>query len=145
MYQHIERITDSIRRRRINFYGHITRMDSERVTNRICTYFVNKKTKEPWFTEVEKDLWEIGITHADVLLYWGNLVHTFGSKRSQSWKPARNGLRERGPQKPNEITEQELKLDTVGLMWSTAGRNEQKKNKYKLVYQISVNHYSRSL
>ena len=41
-------------------------MNSQRLTQRIVSYFVNKKTKRPWFIEVEKDLREVGITPEDI-------------------------------------------------------------------------------
>lgn len=66
LYLHMEKITDTIRKRRIMFYGHLARMEKDRLTNRIFTYFLNKKTKGAWFTEVEKDINEVGITHEDI-------------------------------------------------------------------------------
>ena len=66
LYSHVEKITDTIRKRRIAFYGHLTRMSPERLTNRIFAYFLNKKTKGPWFNEVEGDLREVGITREDI-------------------------------------------------------------------------------
>ena len=65
---HVEKITDTIRKRRLSFYGHLTRMNSGRLSNRICAYFVGKKTKGIWFTEVEKDLQELGLSHEDILV-----------------------------------------------------------------------------
>ncbi|KAJ8890637.1 hypothetical protein PR048_010146 [Dryococelus australis] len=61
------KITDTMRERRIAFYGHLTRTSSERLSNQIFTYFLNKKTKGVWFTEVEKNLQELGISHDDIL------------------------------------------------------------------------------
>ncbi|KAJ8870364.1 hypothetical protein PR048_029385 [Dryococelus australis] len=51
---------------RIAFYGHLMRMSSEILSNQIFTYFLNKKTKGVWFTEVGKDLQELGISHDDI-------------------------------------------------------------------------------
>lgn len=42
--------------RSIIYYGHVTRTSSQRQTNRLYSYFVNKKA-----IEVEKDLQEVGI------------------------------------------------------------------------------------
>ena len=66
LYTHVEKITDAMRKRRIAFYCHITRMNPARLTNRIFTYFLKKKTKGAWFTEVDKDLQELGITTNDI-------------------------------------------------------------------------------
>ena len=98
LYLYLERITDSIRKRRISFYGHITPMNSERLTNRIFTYFVNKKAKGPWFTEAEKYLREI------VMYRWEN-----DPREAQSWKQTRNVLRKgkRSTEDEWEITGQE--------------------------------------
>ncbi|KAJ8873145.1 hypothetical protein PR048_026762 [Dryococelus australis] len=45
IYTHVEKITNNIRRGRITFYGHVTRMNPARLTKRITTYFLEKKTK----------------------------------------------------------------------------------------------------
>nr|CAD7449798.1 unnamed protein product [Timema bartmani] len=41
-------------------------MSTERLTHRIFSYFQSKKTKRIWFTGVEKDLKEVGITGEDI-------------------------------------------------------------------------------
>lgn len=66
LYTHIEKITVTMRKRRIMFYGHLARMNKHRLTNKIFTYFQNKKTKGSWFTEVEKDMDEVGINQDDI-------------------------------------------------------------------------------
>lgn len=66
LYTRVEKITDVIRKRRISFYGHVTRMKPTRLTNRIFTFLQEKKTKGAWFSEVEKDLLEVGITREDI-------------------------------------------------------------------------------
>lgn len=47
LYTHVEKITDTIRKRRITFYGHMTRMNSERLTNQMIAYFLSKKPEGP--------------------------------------------------------------------------------------------------
>ncbi|KAJ8865723.1 hypothetical protein PR048_033244 [Dryococelus australis] len=66
LYTHVEKITDTIRKRRITFYGHVMRMSLARLTNRIITYFQEKKTRRAWFTKVARDLEEVGITYYDI-------------------------------------------------------------------------------
>lgn len=66
LYTHVEKITDTIQKRRITFCGHMTQMNPERLTNQIFAYFLSKKTKGAWFTKVERDLQEVGITSEDI-------------------------------------------------------------------------------
>ncbi len=47
LYKYTEKITDVIRKRRLDFYRHITRMDPKRLTRRILTYFQGRKVKFP--------------------------------------------------------------------------------------------------
>lgn len=37
-----------------------------RFTNRIFTYSISKKTKGAWFTDLERNFQEVGITHGDI-------------------------------------------------------------------------------
>lgn len=62
LYKKIEKLSDTMRKRRINFYGHLCRMDSNRLTRQIFDFFRNRKTKPNWFKEIEKDLIELKIT-----------------------------------------------------------------------------------
>lgn len=62
LYLKSERLSDTMRKRRIDFYGHILRMDPGRLTKQIFDFFHQKKTKPNWFKEVEKDLKELQIT-----------------------------------------------------------------------------------
>lgn len=66
LYRHFEKITDTIRKRRIRFYGHIRRMDQSRFTGRVLNYFRKLKLANTWFTVTEKDLNELQITDEDV-------------------------------------------------------------------------------
>ena len=52
-YTFMENITNIIGKIRITFYGHIARMNSERLTSRIFAYVLNKKTNGACFAEVE--------------------------------------------------------------------------------------------
>lgn len=62
----MEKIADTIRKIRIGFYGHSTGTNKDSLTNRIHTFFPNKKTKRNRLKEVEKDYQEPGITHEDI-------------------------------------------------------------------------------
>lgn len=66
LYQRFENITTTIKKRRLTFYGHIKRMGSERLTNRILTFQENRKTQVPWVKEVHRDLEKCGITADDI-------------------------------------------------------------------------------
>lgn len=67
LYKKIEKLSDTMRKRRINFYGHLCRMDSNRLTKQIFDFFRNRKTKPNWFKEIEKDLIELKITENSLL------------------------------------------------------------------------------
>ena len=54
-YKHIEKITDTIRKRRISFYGHLQRMDRNRLTGRIFKYIRKLKMANTWISETEND------------------------------------------------------------------------------------------
>ncbi|KAI5720012.1 hypothetical protein M8J77_000651 [Diaphorina citri] len=67
VYQKSERLTTTMKKRRVTFYAHIKRMDDSRLTKRIFNYFDKRpKTQVPWFKEVKKDLEEIGIVEEDI-------------------------------------------------------------------------------
>ncbi|XP_025830255.1 uncharacterized protein LOC112905593 [Agrilus planipennis] len=67
LYEKTERITDTMRKRRITFYGHLSRMNDDRLTKQLFDYFdKNPKTHMPWFKGVKSDLEEMGITRMDV-------------------------------------------------------------------------------
>ena len=67
LYKHIEKITDTIRKRRISFYGHLQRMDSNRLTGRIFKYVRKLKMANTWITETENDIEELQITQEDII------------------------------------------------------------------------------
>ena len=48
LYKHLEDITDTIRKRRITFYGHLQRMNSNRLTGRIFKYIRKLKMANTW-------------------------------------------------------------------------------------------------
>ena len=67
VYEKIEKITDTMKKRRVTFYGHLKRLNLERETKRIFDFFdSNPKTKLTWFIEVKKDLEEMKIEEEDV-------------------------------------------------------------------------------
>lgn len=62
-YIYMEKTTDPIRKRRIRWYGHLTRMNKDRFTNRIHTYKIRKPKR---LTGVERDWHEVDIVHEDI-------------------------------------------------------------------------------
>lgn len=68
VYSHNERISSVIRKRRILFYAHITRLPTSRLSNRLLLYFESLKTLPPWLIEVNKDLSRFGISKSDIQL-----------------------------------------------------------------------------
>lgn len=66
LYRHIEKITDTIRKRRISFYGHLQRMEPERLTGRLFNYIRKLKMDNTWTKETEKDILELNITPQDI-------------------------------------------------------------------------------
>ena len=66
LYEKCEKISNSIKKRRLAFYGHIKRMESNRIANRILIFQENRKTQTPWVKEVHKDLQRCGIKSEDV-------------------------------------------------------------------------------
>ena len=56
IYQSIESITETTRKRRLLFIGHLYRMDDNRLTKQIFKYLRGKKSTSSWIKEVQKDL-----------------------------------------------------------------------------------------
>uniref|UniRef100_A0A8D8RIQ9 Craniofacial development protein 2 n=2 Tax=Cacopsylla melanoneura TaxID=428564 RepID=A0A8D8RIQ9_9HEMI len=62
VYEKTEKIGDTMRKRRVQFYGHLERMDENRLTKQLFDYFdKNPNTKLTWFNETKKDLSEMEI------------------------------------------------------------------------------------
>ena len=59
-------MTDTIRKIRIAFYGHLQRMKSDRCTGRIFKYIRKLKMVNTWISEMENDIEELHITHEDI-------------------------------------------------------------------------------
>lgn len=67
IYTKTEKITDTMRRRRVTFYGHIKRKNEGRLMKRIFNYFYRSpKTQITWIKEVQKDMEEMEINEEDV-------------------------------------------------------------------------------
>lgn len=62
LYKHIDTFTETMRKRRAKFYGHLKRMDDDRLTKRIFNYLTEIKATTNWVKEVQKDLEEMKIT-----------------------------------------------------------------------------------
>lgn len=68
IYEKIEKISTTMRKRRISFYGHLKRMHKNRLSKKIFDYFdKNPKTKVTWFVEVKKDISEMQISEEEIL------------------------------------------------------------------------------
>lgn len=62
----ISNLAADIRRRRLKFYGHVTRLPPTRLTNRILTYIEKVKSTTPWISQVKLDLQKAKIDLKDV-------------------------------------------------------------------------------
>ena len=62
LYKETEKLTDTMRKRRLKYYGHLTRMDESRVTKKIFNYITKMKSTTNWVEEVRKDMEESGIS-----------------------------------------------------------------------------------
>lgn len=65
LYEQTEKITDKIRKRRMQFYGHLHRMNTNRLTKQILDE-VKRRNKNKWLNEVQKDLESLGITTENI-------------------------------------------------------------------------------
>ncbi|KAL1451182.1 hypothetical protein WDU94_003467 [Cyamophila willieti] len=62
VYENTEKIGDTMRKRRVQFYGHLERMNENRLSKQLFDYFdKNPNTKLTWFNETKKDLNEMEI------------------------------------------------------------------------------------
>jgi hypothetical protein len=67
VYEKVEKVRDTMRKRRVTFYAHIKRMNENRLTKKIFNFFDrNPKTPLNWFKEVKADLLEINISNSDI-------------------------------------------------------------------------------
>ncbi|KAL1460740.1 hypothetical protein WDU94_012692 [Cyamophila willieti] len=67
VYEKTERIGDTIRKRRVQLYGHLKRMKETRFTKQLFNYFdKNPKTRLTWFIETKKDLAEMEIPETEI-------------------------------------------------------------------------------
>lgn len=66
VYRNIESVTDTMRKRRVSFFGHISRLSETRVIKQLFNYFMKNKTKNNWFVEIQEDLDELNLTMQQV-------------------------------------------------------------------------------
>ena len=66
LYTHIEKITDTIRKRRISFYGHIQRMNPNKRIKILFNYLDKIKMDNTWMRETKNDMQELQITPQDI-------------------------------------------------------------------------------
>jgi endonuclease/exonuclease/phosphatase family metal-dependent hydrolase len=56
-----------IKKRRMKFFGHLTRLPENRLTKRIIDYVTSLKNSTPWMIEIQKDLKNANISLTDIL------------------------------------------------------------------------------
>ena len=56
IYQIIENIPETMRKRRLLFFGHLCRMNDNRLTKQIFKCLWGKKSTSSWIKELQKDL-----------------------------------------------------------------------------------------
>ena len=78
IYKNIPIITTTMRMRRIQFMGHIERMNPSRLTHQIYTFMKNKTTRPNWYKQTEKDLKELGSPDLQDRNLIRNITHTRG-------------------------------------------------------------------
>ena len=61
LYEDSNKLTDMIKKRRLSFYGHIYRMNDNRLTKKIFNVINSSIKKTNWFHEIENDLTQAGI------------------------------------------------------------------------------------
>ena len=61
LYLKVEKLVDVMKRKRMQFYGHIYRMSNSRLTKKIFNLLNSYKSKPTWFTETQKDIENMGI------------------------------------------------------------------------------------
>lgn len=66
LYRQAEKITDTMRKRRLKFYGHLMRMEENRITKRIFNYITKLKATTMWVGETRKDMEEVGVHPKDI-------------------------------------------------------------------------------
>ncbi|KAI5714466.1 hypothetical protein M8J77_000221 [Diaphorina citri] len=67
VYEKVEKIGDTMRKRRVSFYAHLKRMRDDRLTKRIFKFFDNNpRTQVTWFKEVKSDIVKMGIGEEDL-------------------------------------------------------------------------------
>ena len=79
LYKHNQKITDTIKKRRIAFYVHLQRMNNNRLTETIFKYITKLKMANTWINETESDIEELQITHDDITkrIPRSNKLHNF--------------------------------------------------------------------
>ena len=68
VYNNLEPITDTMRKKRLGFFGHIMRMPDSRLLKQLVQYNLaskNTTTGCRWLKEIREDLKEIGLTTED--------------------------------------------------------------------------------
>uniref|UniRef100_A0A8D8RKU7 Endonuclease-reverse transcriptase n=1 Tax=Cacopsylla melanoneura TaxID=428564 RepID=A0A8D8RKU7_9HEMI len=84
LFDHIEDLVTVMRKRRMQFYGHLERMDPKRLTHRIHSCISKKPSYAKWTIQVKKDLEEARISHN---LIWNRTEFRDAVKSTNNLKP----------------------------------------------------------
>ena len=112
LYEQVESITTAMRKRRLIFYGHVVRIDNQRLTSRIFnTVSRGKATNAKWTKLVRKDLEQLDIDPSTI--YDRNkyraLIRTSDSLQSLTAKAVRPGLGVKWTQERKDIHSTRMK------------------------------------
>lgn len=105
IYSYTENLSSVIRKRRLMFYGHVTRLPDSRLTKKILSFANNRKTLLPWHAECHKDLKELKIEQTDVY----NRTF-FKNKLKQSFQEKLPGARTSWPQERKDALSARMKI-----------------------------------
>ena len=93
LYERTETITDTFRKRRLKFYGHLHRMSDDRLTKKIFNIVAISKNKTNWIKETQDDLKLLGLTDEDIKDRTKFRNKIKNKKFEQEPKKKRNGIK----------------------------------------------------
>ena len=109
-----KRISDTIRSRKVNLFGHIMRTDDSRVTKRIFSHVRKNKNDNHRAQGVKKEMTEMGITE-DIIqdrTTFRELTHNFKCFQEKDNKKRNNICTEERRKKPKQQNEGYCKART---------------------------------
>ncbi|XP_046834337.1 uncharacterized protein LOC124431022 [Vespa crabro] len=108
IYRNIEDITETIRKRRLQFFGHIYRMDESRLTKRLLIYLWEKKATTSWIQEVKKDLERNNISEEEIIdreIFRKRILNMEGFQGRLKKKPGAKWSEDRNKQHSEKMKE----------------------------------------